>query len=139
MKFILRIILLAAVLYVAWWYWNNYDVEAWFQNCKNAPRQRKTTECAMNLPKKRMSESGFSQNTVYIKNCEFSPQYIQVDTNTRVIWINQDASDQEIIGPDFDSGLINPNKEYSKTFSQPGTYIYSCADSQQNVGQIIVK
>ena len=73
----------------------------------------------------------------------FEPKTITVKTGDTVVWKNvsdmthsiTDVSSQAASAADaavppnakeFDSGLIEPGKEYSHTFTVPGTYKYFC-------------
>lgn len=138
MKFLLKLILLAALAYAGWWLWKNYDVGAWLKNCQNAPRARKTAEC-IKPPQKRLAPISDDEKTVFIKNCAFAPQNAEIPKDGRIIWINEDKVDRQIISRSFDSGLINPGKQYQRMFKETGTYNYYCADQEKNTGAIVVK
>jgi|GEM_PF-3757148 len=72
----------------------------------------------------------------------YSPSVVTIKAGTTVAWVNQDYETHTLIssqGEDFckqkelppdarviDVGQLPPHKEYRKTFSKPGQYLYMC-------------
>jgi plastocyanin len=72
----------------------------------------------------------------------YNPSVVTIKAGTTVAWINQDYETHTLIssqGEDFckqkelppddrviDVGQLPPHKEYRKTFSKPGQYLYMC-------------
>lgn len=68
------------------------------------------------------------EKIINIKSYTFQPGELAVISGTTVTWRNQDSV-QHIVKSDmneFDSGTINPGKEFSYTFTAPGIYSYHC-------------
>lgn len=79
-------------------------------------------------------DSGMDQLCTVERNC-FNPTALHVMVNTTVIWKNVDRFSHTVTsgnpydnqtGTVFDSGLITPEKEFSFTFKDAGTYQYFC-------------
>jgi plastocyanin len=137
MRTLFKLILLAALIYAGWYIWKNYDIGAWYKTVSQAI-ENKNTKGALVLPKKR-GESQKDLTGFYIKNCIFTPPAMTVAKGTRVSWYNQDSVDRQVIGPAIDSSLINPEKSYSRTFLESGTFDFGCDDLTHNKAQLIVK
>jgi plastocyanin len=72
----------------------------------------------------------------------YNPSVVTIKAGTTVAWINQDYETHTLIssqGEDFckqkelppearmiDIGQLPPHKEYRKTFTKPGQYLYMC-------------
>lgn len=80
---------------------------------------------------------------VEIKNFAFSPATITVKKGTTVTWTNQDSMNHTVTS---DAGIIGgPNSQqfgqgqtYSFTFSDLGTYSYSCQIHPKMTGTVVV-
>ena len=79
-------------------------------------------------------DSGMDQLCVVERNC-FNPTVLHVMVNTTVTWKNVDRFSHTVTsgnpyddqtGAAFDSGLIAPEKGFSFTFKDAGTYPYFC-------------
>ena len=71
---------------------------------------------------------------------------VVVGINNTVVWTNNDASDHTVTSTSipagataFDSGLFAPGKNFTQTFTIPGTYEYHCTIHSWMTGSVIVK
>ncbi len=82
------------------------------------------------------------QSKVDIKDNAFSPQVLNVEPGTTVIWTNTGKSNHTVNGTGgvllWDSGNLSPGMQYKRVFDQPGIYDYSCGLHAEMKGQIIV-
>lgn len=76
---------------------------------------------------------------VNIENFAFSPSMIKIKTGDTVTWTNKDNALHTVTGDGLDSGNLNKNQEYKKTFSEPGTYEYICSFHTSMKGTVIVE
>lgn len=69
-----------------------------------------------------------SAGEVQMKNRAFSPADLSVAPGTTITWKNNDSTAHTVTasGGAFDSGRLESGQEFSFTFSEPGTYEYSC-------------
>jgi plastocyanin len=59
----------------------------------------------------------------------YDPSYLTVTKGTIVTWTNMDKYDHTVTSTasnTFDSDIISPGSQYSKTFEVAGTYSYYC-------------
>jgi plastocyanin len=79
-------------------------------------------------------------SVVAIRNFAFGPPAITVPVGTKVTWKNDDIEQHTASATDktFDSDAISNGKSFSFTFSQAGTYKYSCLIHPEMLGQVIV-
>jgi plastocyanin len=56
----------------------------------------------------------------------FVPATTTIKVGTMVTWTNTDVVPHTVSGASFNSGAIQPNQTYVRTFSTPGSYDYSC-------------
>ena len=63
-----------------------------------------------------------------IRDAVFAPARIEIDAGTTVEWTNRDPMQHSVMAPDssFDSGLLDPDAKYSRTFDEAGTYELFC-------------
>jgi len=68
-------------------------------------------------------------NTVSIENFTFNPSTLTIANGTQVKWINNDNTDHTIVDEKglFNSGTLNPGKNFTYTFTTTGTYNYYCS------------
>ena len=81
-----------------------------------------------------------SANTVTIQDFSFQPSTLTVPKGTTVTWHNQGVVDHTVTSDTngmFDS-RISPGKEFSFSFSAPGTYNYHCSIHTSMHGTIVV-
>lgn len=62
-----------------------------------------------------------------LANNRFSPMYAEVPAGSAVIWVNK-AGVHTATADDgsWDSGNLNPDQTYTRTFETPGDYEYHC-------------
>jgi len=70
----------------------------------------------------------------------YSPVSFTVTVGTTVTWLNNDTATHTVTESNgmFDSGPLTPGATFSYTFTQPGTYKYSCTYHPWMTGTIIV-
>jgi plastocyanin len=75
-----------------------------------------------------------------IKLFKFTPDPIQVPVGATVTWTNGDAIQHSVTAADgsFDSGFFTQGESFSRTFDQPGTYMYVCARHASMRGEVDV-
>jgi plastocyanin len=73
-------------------------------------------------------------------NSQFSPATLTVKVGTTVTWVNRDSAPHTVTSMNgtFDSGNMNSGASYKFTFSQPGTYLYTCTYHSWMKGTIVV-
>ena len=76
-----------------------------------------------------------------MKNLNFLQSRIQVTVGTSVECKNNDPLPHTVTAVDksFNSGLINPGRTYSYTFTKPGTYSYFCTPHPFMKDVVVVK
>lgn len=79
-----------------------------------------------------------SGNTIEIINGAFVPNEIKIHKGASITWINRDRIDHQIIGMDFQSGILKPGGMFTQKFNEVGTYVYNCNIHQNEYGKIIV-
>jgi plastocyanin len=77
--------------------------------------------------------------TISITNQSFEPAEIKIKVGTEVIFKNNDSQAHTVTSKSFDSGKIDPNKEYKLPFTQKGTFDYYCSIHPTIKGKIIVE
>ena len=79
-------------------------------------------------------------NSVAIKNFAFDPATLNVQTGTKVTWINQDSNTHRVVSNNgaFESGDLTNGQSYSFTFNQAGNYPYYCSIHPSMKGTIVV-
>jgi plastocyanin len=80
-------------------------------------------------------------NTISMENFAFNPSTLTVSNGTTVTWINNDNVDHTVTaeGGLFDSGTLTKGENFTYTFTEPGTYSYSCSIHPSMKGTIIVQ
>ena len=70
----------------------------------------------------------------------YSPANYTVTAGTTVTWVNHDGTTHSVTSDTglFDSGPLPPGAAFSYTFTQPGTYHYSCNYHSWMTGIIVV-
>jgi plastocyanin len=78
---------------------------------------------------------------VSIKDFDFSPASRSVTVGTTVTWTNTGQAPHTVTADDgtFDSGTLDPGKDFSFTFDTPGTFTYHCNIHPRMKGKIVVK
>ena len=71
----------------------------------------------------------------------FAPDALTVDAGTTVTWTNTDSvphtSTSDASG--WDSGVVGPGAQYSRSFQTAGTFRYHCAIHPGMVGTVVVR
>jgi len=70
----------------------------------------------------------FTENTVHITSSGFSPEFLRVNINNTVVWVNDDNVVHTVTSPSgkFDSGDIPPGSTFRYYFDNTGNYDYYC-------------
>ena len=78
---------------------------------------------------------------VTIKSLKYSPDTIQITKGETIEWVNDDLTPHTVTSSsgEFDSGSMDVGATWRHTFSQPGTFAYSCTFHQEMKGSVIVK
>lgn len=74
-----------------------------------------------------------------ILNFAFSPESMRLKQGTTVTWTNKDAAAHTVTGQNFDSGMLNKDGSWSRTFEEKGTFEYYCAFHPGMKGTVIVE
>ncbi|MBV9577760.1 MAG: cupredoxin family copper-binding protein [Chloroflexi bacterium] len=79
--------------------------------------------------------------SVTIENFNFVAASLTVPAGTTVVWTNADDIEHTVTASDnsFSSSAIEPDGQFSYTFSTPGTYTYFCAIHPFMTGKVIVQ
>ena len=79
-------------------------------------------------------------NKIYMNNSVYSNTNLTVAVGATVVWINNDNMIHTVTADDgsFNSGDIQVNASYSRTFSSTGTYPYHCIHHTYMTGTIVV-
>jgi|GEM_PF-1218922 plastocyanin len=77
--------------------------------------------------------------SIVIQNFSFSPATLPVSAGTKVIWTNQDGVAHTIKSAAFNSDTLNTGDLFSFTFSEKGTFNYSCGIHPSMRGSVIVR
>lgn len=87
------------------------------------------------------SSSPVSANTVKISNYSFNPATLTVKGGDTVTWTNEDGVNHNVVADDksFDTGVIEPGKTGSVTFSKAGTFAYHCSIHPTMKATIVVQ
>lgn len=57
----------------------------------------------------------------------FVPTSLTIKKGSTVTWVNADIGQHSVTGSAFDSGMIDPNKTYTRTFTTTGSFDYACS------------
>ncbi len=80
--------------------------------------------------------------TIHIQNNAFIPAKTTIPAGTTITWINDDEDmGHNVVSTSnaFESKLFGTGRQYSFTFTAPGTYEYFCEVHPYMRGKIIVK
>jgi plastocyanin len=75
-----------------------------------------------------------------IENFAFDPKQLTAKLGEAVSWKNDDSTAHTVTADDgsFDSGSLSPDKDFSHTFDQAGTFKYHCALHASMVATVVV-
>jgi plastocyanin len=76
---------------------------------------------------------------VVMKNMKFDPPSIEVKSGDVVEWKNEDITPHTATSATFDSASIEPDKSWQHTFTEPGSFSYSCTFHPDMKAAVIVK
>ncbi|MBI5728622.1 MAG: cupredoxin family copper-binding protein [Candidatus Magasanikbacteria bacterium] len=79
--------------------------------------------------------------SIEISNFSFQPQILTVAPGTTVVWTNRDGAPHTATAQDrsFDSGTLNTNGTFSRTFTTAGTFSYFCSIHPSMQAKIVVQ
>jgi plastocyanin len=80
-----------------------------------------------------------ASNIIAIQNFAFSPASLTIKAGTTVTWTNKDSATHTVSSSAFNSGNLANGSKFQFTFSNPGTYNYSCGIHPSMKGTIIVQ
>lgn len=80
-----------------------------------------------------------SGTTVVLKDYAYSPASITVPVGTTVTWKNEDGSNHFVNFAGESSGRMKEGASYTKTFTSPGVYEYTCQLHPQMKGTVVVQ
>jgi plastocyanin len=86
-----------------------------------------------------MKKGGNTENIVNIKNFAFNPSTLNIKVGTTVTWTNEDSAAHRIKSNKFNSGDLNEGDSFQFTFSEKGTYNYTCAIHPSMQAKIVVE
>jgi plastocyanin len=67
-----------------------------------------------------------------------APKSLTVKVGTRVTWVNRDITDHTVTGAAFDSGILAPDQQYTRTFTTVGSFDYHCSIHPAMMGTVNV-
>nr|MDP9177931.1 cupredoxin family copper-binding protein [Gemmatimonadota bacterium] len=76
-----------------------------------------------------------------MRNLNYLQPRLQITVGTTVEWKNNDPLPHTVTAVDksFNSGMINPGKTYTRTFTKPGTYNFFCTPHPFMTGVVVVR
>ena len=77
-------------------------------------------------PSSAESQSGLRILHVRIRNMKFSPDKLEIRKGDVVEWANEDLTPHTATSVSFDSGSIEPDHSWRKTFTEAGEFPYAC-------------
>ncbi len=85
--------------------------------------------------------AGNASALIRIDNLAFLPGKITIAPGTVLTWVNSDDIPHSVRAANeaFRSKLLEPEQQFSFTFTAPGTYEYYCAEHPKMKGTVIVK
>jgi plastocyanin len=78
-------------------------------------------------------------NAVNIQNFSFNPPVLTVTKGTTVTWTNNDSVTHQIKSDTFNSSGLTNGQTFSFTFTNSGSFDYSCAIHPSMTGKIVVE
>lgn len=120
---------------------NIFNVPSDFYSVDPASCQASSTTTSGTSSTSGSSSSQATQQTITIDNLAYSPQALSVPVGTQVVWSNNDSTPHTVTSPNgtpLNSGTLSPGRNYRYTFTQPGTYTYTCTIHPSMTGTITV-
>ncbi len=86
-------------------------------------------------------EEEVENHQVSIEGFEYIPASITISAGDTVVWTNMDSAEHTVTEDNniFDSGSMNNDDTYNRTFNEEGTYNYYCTLHPYMKGTIIVE
>ena len=80
-------------------------------------------------------------NTIVMKNFDFSPMVLTVKAGSTVTWKNLDGEPHTVVSPDgvFRSHALDEGDTFTVKFDTPGTYKYICSIHPKMRAAIVVQ
>jgi plastocyanin len=103
------------------------------------PNKTPTSQPVSNQVPNQPAQPVTASNMVTIKNFAFSPASLTIKAGTTVTWTNQDSASHTISSASFSSGNLATGDKFQFTFTNPGTYAYSCGIHPSMQGTITVQ
>jgi amicyanin len=100
-----------------------------------------TTSSANDTGSSTVSDSSLENVTVNISNFVYSPSPLTVKKGTKVIWINNDSVQHDVVsvlGDTLKSPLLSQGQAFNFVFNDVGTYDYYCTIHPNMKGAVIV-
>lgn len=133
----LRLVAISGVLLVAAACGSNYSSTA-----PTSPAPTPVPASATPPPSSGPSSSvSIPVNAAVLGTAAFAPDALTIDAGTTVTWTNTDSvahtSTSDASG--WDSGIVAPGGQFSRSFQTPGTFQYHCAIHPGMVGTVVVR
>jgi plastocyanin len=77
--------------------------------------------------------------SISIKNFAFNPAELTVAKGTKVTWTNEDTAQHQIQSDKFSGPLMRNGDKFEITFTETGSFEYTCAIHPSMKGKIIVQ
>jgi hypothetical protein len=105
-----------------------YKVECWVDRHDDLGMEI-LLDVRPDAPLVRQLPAGGGGDAVSIEGFAFDPETVQVAPGTEVTWTNADPEAHTVTARDdsFDSGAIDPGKDFAVALDQSGTVTYFCA------------
>jgi plastocyanin len=78
---------------------------------------------------------------IVIRNNAYLTTNLSVAPGTTVLWVNEDQLQHTVTADDgsYDSGMIDPQRTWARTFEQAGTFTYHCTPHPFMKGTVVVR
>jgi plastocyanin len=86
--------------------------------------------------------SATAEHRVGMRGVAFAPAELRIKAGDTVTFVNDDDRDHRVTSTDdgpLDSGNLSPGKQWSFTFSKPGTYRYGCSYHPRMRGVVVAE
>ncbi len=84
------------------------------------------------------NDNGDEYVDIVIESFTINPDNVTISEGDTVRWINNGPRVSRLLGPDFDSGIIEVNETFTRTFESKGQHDYVCIVTTQR-GTVIVE
>ena len=76
---------------------------------------------------------------IELRDDRFHPEHVVVPVGTTVAWVNHDPRTHTLDAPAFGSVDLRRDESWSYTFTEPGTYAYTCVNHRGMSGVVTVR